>query len=167
MRLYKDQPSGTIAKLRALRRNATDAEMHLLRALKQAFPNLKWRFQVPFGPYAADFLCFSAKLVIEVDGGQHAQTEAYDAARTRLIEREGYHVLRFWNNDVLANTEGVIETIRNSLSFQEREGAAKPRKGEDRNDALGVDTALPSPSHAATQRGPLPLPQGEGKGAQL
>lgn len=160
MRLYKNQPSGTVAKLRTLRRNATDAERHLLRTLKEAFPNLKWRFQVPFGLYTADILCFSAKLVVEVDGGQHALTKAYDAARTRLIEREGYRVLRFWNNDVLGNTEGVIETIRNSLSFQEREGAAKPRKGEDGNETDRVNTALPSPSQPSA--GPLPLPQGEG-----
>ena len=166
MRLYENQPSGTIAKLRALRRHATEAEKRLLRALKESFPHLKWRFQAPFGPYATDFLCFSAKLVIEVDGGQHAETEAHDAARTRLVEQEGYRVLRFWNNDVLGNTEGVIEAIRNSLSHWEREGAAvRRRKGEDRNDALGVDTALPSPSQPSA--GPLPLPKGEGKGAQL
>jgi very-short-patch-repair endonuclease len=116
MRLYESQPSGTVAKLRALRRNATDAERHLLRALKEAFPRLKWRFQVPFGAYTADILCFSARLVIEVDGGQHAQTEARDAVRTRLIEREGYRVLRFWNNDVLENAEGCARILATALA---------------------------------------------------
>ena len=185
MRLYQDQPSGTVTKARALRRNATEAEKHLRRALKAAFPGLKWRFQVPLGPYVADFLCFSAKLVIELDGGQHAEAEAYDAARTRFIEREGYRTLRFWNNDVLGNVAGVIEAIQNSLSLWEHrmnsaprcsghaggmadpmlEGAAKPRKGEDRTNAGVAATSLLSPSHAAARRGPLSLPMGEGKGA--
>ena len=130
MRLYADQPSGTVNRLRALRRNATEAEKRLERALKEAFPGMKWRFQAPLGPYAADFLCFSHKLVIEVDGGQHAEAEEYDARRTRFIEGEGYRVLRFWNNDVLSNTSGVIASIQNSLSHWEREGGAKRRKGE-------------------------------------
>lgn len=152
MRLYENQPSGTVAKLRALRRNATDAEMHLLRALKESFPHLKWRFQVPFGPYTADILCFSAKLVIEVDGGQHAQTEARDAARTRLIEREGYRVLRFWNNDVLGNVEGVIQQI--SFSLWEKEGAraAEPRGKDEGDEEKGnaIETASPSPFRRLT-----------------
>jgi len=130
MRLYADQPSGTVNRLRALRRNATEAEKRLERALKEAFPGMKWRFQAPLGPYAADFLCFSHKLVIEVDGGQHAEAEEYDARRTRFIEGEGYRVLRFWNNDVLSNTSGVIASIQNSLSHWEREGGAQRRKGE-------------------------------------
>jgi very-short-patch-repair endonuclease len=164
MRTYRNQPIGTVPRARALRREATEAEKHLHRALKEAFPHLKWRFQVPMGSYCVDFLCFSAKLVIEVDGGQHAEAASYDVARTRFIESEGYRVLRFWNNDVLGNTDGVIEAIRNSLSSQEREGAAvRRRKGEDRKKTDRKIAALPSPSHAATRRGPLPLPMGEGK----
>ncbi len=130
MRLYADQPSGTVNRLRALRRNATEAEKRLARALKEGLPGTKWRFQAPVGPYAADFLCFSRKVVIEVDGGQHAEASEYDARRTRFIESEGYRVLRFWNNDVLSNTDGVIERVKNSLSHWEREGAPKARKGE-------------------------------------
>ena len=152
MRLYENQPSGTVAKLRALRRNATEAEMHLLRALKDVFPQLKWRFQVPFGPYTADILCFSARLVIEVDGGQHALTQAYDAARMRLIEQQGYRVLRFWNNDVFENTEGVIEQI--SFSLWEKEGAraAEPRGKDEGDEEKGdaIETASPSPFRRLT-----------------
>jgi very-short-patch-repair endonuclease len=131
MRLYHHQPSGTVAQLRTLRRNATEAEKRLLRALREAFPTRKWRFQAPVGPFRVDFLCFAAQLVIEVDGGQHSP-EA-DASRTRFIENEGYRVLRFWNNDVLANTEGVmaeVARVLQSLSRREREGAPKARKGE-------------------------------------
>jgi very-short-patch-repair endonuclease len=158
MKIYEDQPSGAISRVRMLRRNATEAEKRLRRALKEALPNLKWRFQVPFGPYAADFLCFSAKLVIEVDGGQHAEAAAYDAARTRFIESEGYRVLRFWNNDVLENTDGVIAMIQNSLSSQERDGAAKPREGKD--SPVGQYPSLSSPGLATL--GP-PLLEGEGQ----
>ncbi len=102
----------------------------MLRALRAAFPDRKWRFQAPVGPYRVDFLCFAERLVIEVDGGQHAEAVEYDARRTRLIESEGYRVLRFWNNDVLENADGVIAAIANSLSQREREGGAKRRKGE-------------------------------------
>ncbi len=128
MRLYEDQPSGSVAQARDLRRHAPEPERRLLRALRESFPHLKWRHQVPIGPYKADVLCFSGKLVIEVDGDTHAQTAEYDAARTRLIEREGYRVLRFCNNDVVQNLDGVIASV--SLSLWEREGAPKARKGE-------------------------------------
>jgi very-short-patch-repair endonuclease len=134
MRVHRDLPSGTIPRARELRRNATDAEKRLWRALREKLPHAKFRRQVPHGPYFADFLSFSARLLIEVDGGQHAEQAEYDAARTRYLESQGYRVLRLWNNDVLQNLEGVLSVISASLS--------------------------PSPSHAS--RGPLPLPPGEG-----
>ena len=89
----------------------TDAERVLWRALRDVLPNCHWRKQVPLGPYYADFASHSAKIVIEVDGGQHASTRAYDEGRTRFIEGEGYRLLRFWNSDVLGNTEGVVRTV--------------------------------------------------------
>ena len=164
MRLYENQPSGTVARARSLRRNATEAEKRLLRALRESFPALKWRFQAPVGPYYADFLCFGARLVIEIDGGQHSEAEGYDARRTRFIEDQGYAVLRFWNNDVLGNTEGVIDSISNSLSQREREGAAQRRKGEgDQAKKKGGPASANSPSPSHASHGPLPLPMGEGK----
>lgn len=75
----------------------------------------KFRFQAPVGPYVADFLCVEAKLIIELDGGQHGVQVEKDAARTKALEAAGYTVFRFWNNDVLANTEGVLEMIRLAL----------------------------------------------------
>jgi len=159
MRNYRNLPSGSVDRARDLRKNATEAEKRLRRALREAFPAIKFRFQVPYGLYFADFLSFGAKLIIEVDGGQHSEAATYDAARTRFFEGEGYRVLRFWNNDVLENTDGVIAQI--SLSLREREGAPKARKGE--GDQAPNLSASPSPSHAATPRGPLPLPKGEGK----
>jgi len=115
MKSYDNQPSGTVARARGLRRDASDAEKHLWRALRQAFPQAKFRRQVPHGPYFADFLSFNAKLVVEVDGGQHADATEYDATRTRYLEAQGYRVLRFWNNDVLTNTDGVLTVISESL----------------------------------------------------
>ena len=155
MRLYEDQPSGTVARARDLRRDASDAEKRLLRALRAAFPDLKWRHSVPFGPYYADILCFSEKLVIEVDGGQHGDARAHDDRRTRFMNAEGYRVLRFWNNDVLSNTDGVIEAITISLSHREREGAPKGRKGEGDTPAKGR-----SPSPLRGYAAP-PLSRGE------
>ncbi len=108
-------PALTPFRARDLRRNATEAEKLLWRALREAFPSVKFRRQVPLGRYFADFCSHSAKLVIEVDGGQHAETEAYDDARTSFIEAEGYRLLRFWNNDVLGNVEGVIASIATHL----------------------------------------------------
>jgi very-short-patch-repair endonuclease len=155
MRLYQDQPSGTVSQLRELRRNATGAEKALHRAVREAFPNHKWRFQAPIGPFRVDLLCFSEKLVV-VDGGQHAEAVDYDARRTRFIEREGYRVLRSWNNDVLGNSDGVIAQI--SLSLGEREGArsAKPR-GKGEGDRAKAHASSP---RAASRLAPLPTGEG-------
>ena len=71
---------------------------------------------MPIGPYFADFACFAEKLVIELDGGQHAMAGTYDEARTRFIEHQGFRVLRFWNNDVLGNPDGVLQVIAQRLS---------------------------------------------------
>lgn len=82
--------------------------------LKENFPQWRWRKQVPIRQYFADFASHKAKLVIEVDGGQHS--EAVDARRTTAIEADGYQVIRFWNNDVLGNREGVTATIGLALA---------------------------------------------------
>ena len=96
--------------------------------MREAFPRLKWRHQVPVGPFYADILCFSERLVIEVDGDTHAGREQADATRTALIEREGYCVLRVTNADVAQNLEGVLANL--SFSLREKEGAPKARKDE-------------------------------------
>ena len=137
MRLYQDQPSGTVARARELRRQASEPERRLLRALREAFPDLKWRHQAPVGLFYADVLCFSAKVIIEVDGDDHAIKTVADAARTRFLNDEGYRVIRFSNADVMTNIEGVIAAF--SLSLREREGAPQARKGEgDRAQEKGA-----------------------------
>ena len=104
-----------VQRARQLRRASTDAERVLWRALREVFPDWHWRKQVPLGAYFADFTSHAAKLIIEVDGGQHA-TAVHDAERTRFIEAQGYRVLRFWNYDVLSNPNGVLERIAEELS---------------------------------------------------
>ena len=125
---YKDAPSGTVQRARDLRRNAPEPERHLLRALRDTYPHLKWRHQAPLGPFYADMLCFSEKLVIEVDGDTHAGAEGSDTSRAGYMASEGYRTIRVSNTDVMTNLEGVIEHI--SFSLREKEGAAKPRKDE-------------------------------------
>jgi very-short-patch-repair endonuclease len=144
MRTYRKQPAGTVLRARTLRRDATEAEKRMWRSLRETFPAFKWRRQVPIGPYFADFFSFAAKLVIEVDGGQHAEATSYDARRTEFFHAQGLTVLRFWNNDVLANTRGVLEQI--SLSLREREGAAQRRKGEGDQSPTSDHRQPPSPS---------------------
>lgn len=103
-------------RARAFRRASTDAEKRLWRHLRdRKLAGAKFRRQVPFGPYVADFVCLEARLIVEVDGGQHADSER-DAARTRFLESQGFRVLRFWNSDVLANVEGVVGLIEQALS---------------------------------------------------
>jgi len=67
------------------------------------------------GPYVVDFVCYTERLIVEVDGGQHALTGDRDHARTLWLESKGFQLLRFWNHDVLGNTDGVIETIRRAF----------------------------------------------------
>lgn len=122
-----------VPKARRLRRNQTDAERVLwFRLRDRRLAGLKFRRQMPLGRYVADFCCESARLVVELDGGQHAESPEEDARRTQAIETMGYLVLRFWNDDVLRNTEGVLEAILDAL-----------------------DKLTPGPPH------PHPLPKGE------
>ena len=100
---------------RRLRRTMTDAERRLWQHLRdRRMAGCKFRRQVPVGPYIVDFVCPEAALVVEVDGGQHADASA-DAVRTRRLRALGYRVLRFWNNDVLIDAEAVLGAILRTL----------------------------------------------------
>ena len=102
---------------RFLRRNQTDAEQALWHTLRgRRFEGCKFRRQYPIGPFIADFACISHRLVIELDGGQHA-ARASDARRDAYLAREGWRVLRFWNNDVLRNRNGVTWSIADALGI--------------------------------------------------
>jgi very-short-patch-repair endonuclease len=97
---------------RKLRANQTEAEARLWARLRdRQLGGAKFRRQVPIGPYVADFLCYSARLIIELDGGQHAVNADADALWTESLGSEGFRVLRFWNNDVMANIDRVLQRI--------------------------------------------------------
>jgi very-short-patch-repair endonuclease len=100
-----------VPRARTLRRDATEAEKRLWQHLRQPpFKEHHFRRQATIGPYFADFASHQLRMVIEVDGGQHALS-ASDAARTRYLEANGYRVLRFWNNEVCENMSGVLAAI--------------------------------------------------------
>lgn len=133
------RPPGShmVKRARSLRRDMTDAETLLWRHLRASQLGVKFRRQMWLAGFIADFASVEAELVVEVDGGQHDREREKDERREMAMAHLGYRTLRFWNNDVLENIEGVVITIQN---------------------------AIPSPSHAAGPRGPLSLPRmGEGK----
>ncbi len=126
MEVYDKAGTGAVLRARQLRRDSTDAEKMMWRSIRCSLPHLKWRRQMPIGPYFADFACFTEKLIIEPDGGQHAEALEYDATRTRHLEAQGYRVIRFWNNDVLGNIAGVIEAVAAALTSSPSQPSAGP-----------------------------------------
>lgn len=124
----------TLAKAQRLRREMTDAERKLWYTLRnRQLDGAKFRRQQPIGPFIADFVCQESRLIIEADGGQHAESAA-DDRRTAYLESKGYRVLRFWNSDILTNVDGVTEAIAAALSAPHPAQAApespSPSRGE-------------------------------------
>jgi len=105
------------ARARQLRNNQTRAERALWQYLRKRQVGVKFRRQQSLGPYIADFVCFEKRLIIEIDGGQHQEQIEYDETRTAWLKRQGYKILRFWNNEVLNEMEGVIATIEIELNY--------------------------------------------------
>ena len=98
---------------KSLRRSQTDAEKLLWSVLRNGKQRCKFRRQHPVDHYIVDFICIERSLVIELDGGQHAVDK--DAVRTRYLEQRGYRIIRFWNDEVLRNKEGVFQAILKAL----------------------------------------------------
>ena len=99
-----------------MRADPTDAEKLLWDKLRAKRLNgHKFRRQMPIDNFIVDFACFKSKLVIELDGGQHDEQSSYDEFRTAVINREGYRVIRFWNDEVFENIDGVLSTILSNL----------------------------------------------------
>jgi very-short-patch-repair endonuclease len=119
---------GSTPLARALRNNPTRAEQVMWRLLREAFPEARFRRQVPLRRYIVDFASHRARIVIECDGGQH--NDDVDAERTRLIEAEGYRMLRFWNHDILGNRDGVYTVIAAAVRDRHPHPAS-PIKGEE------------------------------------
>jgi very-short-patch-repair endonuclease len=119
---------GSIAFARHLRRRQTDAEWKLWQILRAGrLRGWKFRRQQPIGRYIVDFVCFEKRLVIELDGGQHQDRAGEDRERDDWLAAKGFEVLRFWNNDVMQNLEGVVERINQELSPSPR---PSPIEGE-------------------------------------
>ena len=95
----------------------TDAEQVIWHHLRRKqLVGYKFRRQCPIGPYIVDFVCLEKMLIIEIDGGQHQQQKLHDDERTRQLQRKGFHVIRFWNHEVLTELDAVLEQIRIKLS---------------------------------------------------
>jgi very-short-patch-repair endonuclease len=114
-RVIAKQP---LARSRALRRDSTDAEKRLWAILRNRnLDGWKFRRQVAIDSFIVDFCCIEARLIVELDGGQHADKHKhYDDVRTRELKARGFRVLRFWNSEALQETEGVVQEITRMLS---------------------------------------------------
>ena len=107
-----------LGNAKALRSNQTEAEQRLWYRLRaHRFMGLKFKRQKPMGCYIVDFVCLEHRLIIELDGGQHAEQVAYDQHRDAWLRSQGYTILRFWNNDVMQQLEGVLEQIRCAVTL--------------------------------------------------
>ena len=123
-----------VERARRLRKESTDAETRLWLHLRaHRYGGYKFKRQQPIGPYIVDFVCFDARVVIEIDGGQHAEEAERDAIRDAWLVGEGFHVLRFWNNEVLENTEGVMQKVLSSLDAPSPQPS--PTRGEGERSA--------------------------------
>lgn len=110
----------------------TDAESRLWYHLRdRQLGGWKFRRQHPVGPFIVDFICLEKKVVIELDGGQHGENEEVDARRTAYLNKMGYHVLRFWNHEVLQETDAIMDTIFDTLEdLPPHPGPLPPPGGE-------------------------------------
>lgn len=133
-------------KARKLRRDQTEAEKRLWYRLRnRQLGGYKFKRQYPVQPYIVDFFCEEKGLVVELDGGQH--TPEKDKRRTECLENQGFQIVRFWNNDVLKNTEGVLQTILDKLN--------------------NMATISPHPNHPRKSVDDSPSPRGEGKNKRI
>ncbi len=123
---------------RHLRRNMTHAEWTLWLRLRNKQLGVKFRRQEPIGRYIVDFVCYEKRLVIEVDGGQHAESRD-DLLRDQWLKENGFTVLRFWNHEVLKNIEGVMQVIIEELNSTSSQSSSTEGRG-------GEDSPSPSPS---------------------
>jgi len=119
----------TQQRARELRGHLSDAEQRLWRYLRRKYLHRhRFRRQVPIGPYIADFACLTASLIVEVDGSQHAREHVYDEKRDEYLRSRGFRVLRFWSDQVLRETEGVLTAILRELDGPSAPIPAFPRK---------------------------------------
>jgi very-short-patch-repair endonuclease len=114
--MKKHPTAGARQRARSLRQNMTEAERRIWQMLRShQMAGYGFRRQVPIGRYIADFVCHEARLIVEIDGGQHDRSSPREVARSGFLQNEGYRVLRFWNNEILANPDGVHAVIADEL----------------------------------------------------
>ena len=134
----------TNPRIKHLRRNATEAETLLWHQLRlKRVGERRFRRQFPLGDYIVDFVCLSAKIVVEMDGESHGQTVEFDARRTRWLEARGYRVVRFTNGEVMANLDGVVRTIELALCDSPLPLAPSLKGRGDRKKRTLVRSPLP------------------------
>jgi very-short-patch-repair endonuclease len=150
--MKKHPIDGAHDRARALRRQMTEAEQRIWRMLRmRQAGGYRFRRQAPIGRYIADFVCHEARLIIEIDGGQHDAAAPVEVERCRFLADQGYRMLRFWNNEVLGNPEGVLMAIAAVLangSPPPKPEASPPPKPE------ASPPPQPSPSRGRAREGP-------------
>ena len=148
-----------VAKARKLRRNSTDVERRLWHRIRdKQIDEFRFRRQRPIGRYIVDFICLEAKLIVELDGGQHATSDEYDKSRTAFLESLGYRVVRFWNNEVTENMDGVLQRLHENLLRSRTNPTLTPLQG-----ALAAASASRSARATHASRNPRSTPlAGEG-----
>ena len=144
-----------VATARKLRRSSTDVERKLWHRIRdKQVEGFRFRRQRPIEKYIVDFICLDARLIVELNGGQHAENVAHDKKRTAFLESLGYRVLRFWNSEVIENIEGVLERLREALLLTRVDPTLTlPLAGEG-TDLVGADVIAIAPSPA--KRGKQP-----------
>ena len=131
----------TSPHVKDLRRNQSDAEQKFwLQVRNRRLRDYKFRRQATIGPFITDFLCAGRMLIVELDGGQH--NEEADASRTRYLEAQGYTVMRFWNNEVLTNMEGALQTV---LDYLEGTDVDYSKRTATKRTVNGHITLSPNP----------------------
>lgn len=116
---------------KSLRITMTEAESHLWYLLRdRRLCGYKFRRQMPIKPYIADFVCLSARLIVEIDGGQHSEQAEKDKVRDAFLRSQGFTVLRFWNNEVFENTQGVLERVLDYCNKNSPHPSPSPARGE-------------------------------------
>jgi len=122
-------------RARSLRLDQTNVERDLWNRLRShRLGGWKWKRQVPRGPYIVDFLCAEAALVVELDGGQHAEAVSYDGRRTAFLESLGLSVMRFWNGELIENLDGVCQTILMTCQDRARSRTLAPLAGRGQGE---------------------------------
>ena len=150
--MKKHPVDGAHARAHTLRQNMTEAERRVWQILRShRMTGYQFRRQVPIGRYIADFVCHEARLIVEIDGGQHDRSSPREAERTGFLQNQGYRILRFWNNEVLANLDGVHQTIAEELGRITPTQTLPHREGglQGENNVLIVTTPRGPPPSAS------------------